>query len=254
MTLKVFDLTGKVAIVTGGSKGLGREMAIALAEAGASVAVTSRTPADLEEVADEIRQQGGNALAVAADITKADQVETMVQQVMAGFGQIDILVNNAGMGGITPILELDEAEWDRYMNLNLKGPVLCAKYAGREMVKRQQGKIINVSSVFYRVTARYMGAYASSKAALVQFTRTLALEWSRYNIQVNALCPGYFTTPMSQEFLASKAGQRLRQELPQQRFGDPEEIRGAIVFLASAATSYITGSALLVDGGHNLVG
>jgi NAD(P)-dependent dehydrogenase (short-subunit alcohol dehydrogenase family) len=253
MTRTGFDLTGKVAIVTGGSKGLGREMAIALTEAGASVTVVSRTHPDLERVAEHLRQLGGNALPVAADVTRSDQVEHMVQQVMAEFGQIDILVNNAGMGGITPVLELDEDEWDRYMTLNLKGPVLCAKYVGREMVKRQQGKMINVASVMAQAVSRYMSAYASSKAALVQFTRVLALEWSRYNIQVNALCPGYFTTPMSQEFLASAAGQRLLQRLPQQRFGDLEEIRGSIVFLASAATSYMTGSVLFVDGGHSLI-
>ncbi|GIX48469.1 MAG: 2-deoxy-D-gluconate 3-dehydrogenase [Candidatus Tectimicrobiota bacterium] len=253
MTLSVFDLSGKVAIVTGGSKGLGREMALALAEAGAAVVVVSRTLEALEKVADTIRQQGGTALAVAADVTRAEQIEAMVARVMATFGQIDILVNNAGIGGTTPVLELDEAEWDRFLTVNLKGPVLCAKYVGREMVKRRQGKIINVASVFAQVTARYMGAYAASKAALVQFTRILALEWSRYNIQVNALCPGYFATPMNAEFFASEAGQRLIQRLPMQRIGRPEEIRGAIVFLASAASSYMTGAALYLDGGHTLV-
>jgi NAD(P)-dependent dehydrogenase (short-subunit alcohol dehydrogenase family) len=253
MTLVVFDLTEKVAIVTGGSKGLGREMAFALADAGAHIAVVSRTLADLEKVAEEIRRQGGKALAVAADITRAEEVEAMVQQVVAEFGHIDILVNNAGMGGTTPVLELDEAEWDRYMALNLKGPVLCAKYVGREMVKRQQGKIINVSSALSHLVVRYMAAYASSKAALEHFTRVLALELSRYNIQVNTLCPGYFATPMSQEFLHSKAGQRMVEGLPFKRIGELEEIRGAVVFLASAATSYITGSVLLIDGGHSLV-
>jgi NAD(P)-dependent dehydrogenase (short-subunit alcohol dehydrogenase family) len=253
MTLAVFDLTGKVAVVTGGSKGLGREMALALAEAGADVAVVSRTLVDLEKVAEQIQQQGGRALAVAADITHEAEVEKMVQQILAVLGHIDILVNNAGIGGTTPVLDLDEAEWDRYMAVNLKGPVLCAKYVGREMVKQRQGKIINVASVFSQVIARYMGAYAASKAALVQFTRTLALEWSRHNIQVNALCPGYFATPMNQEFFATAAGERLIQSLPLQRIGSPEEIRGAIVFLASAATSYMTGAVLFIDGGHSLV-
>jgi NAD(P)-dependent dehydrogenase (short-subunit alcohol dehydrogenase family) len=253
MTLAVFDLTGKVAVVTGGSKGLGREMALALAEAGADVAVVSRTLVDLEKVAEQIQQQGGEALAVAANITREAEVEKMVQQVLAVFGHIDILVNNAGIGGTTPVLDLDEAEWDRYMAVNLKGPVLCAKYVGREMVKQRQGKIINVASVFSQVTARYMGAYAASKAALVQFTRTLALEWSRHNIQVNALCPGYFATPMNQEFFATEAGEHLTQSLPLQRIGTPEEIRGAIVFMGSAATSYMTGAVLFIDGGHSLV-
>jgi NAD(P)-dependent dehydrogenase (short-subunit alcohol dehydrogenase family) len=218
-----------------------------------AVALVSRTLADLETVAADIRRQGGKALAVATDITRTGQVEAMVQQVLKAYGHIDILVNNAGIGGTTPILELDEAEWDRFMAVNLKGPVLCAKYVGREMVKQQQGKIINVASVFTQITARYMGAYAASKAALVQFTRTLALEWSRDNIQVNALCPGYFATPMNEAFFSSKAGERLIQRLPLQRIGHPEEIRGAVVFLASAATSYMTGAVLFVDGGHTLV-
>jgi NAD(P)-dependent dehydrogenase (short-subunit alcohol dehydrogenase family) len=253
MTLAEFDLTGKVAIVTGGSKGLGREMALALAEAGAEVAVVSRTQEDLAKVVAEIHQQGGKALAVAADVTRAEQVEAMVQQVMEACGHIDVLVNNAGIGRTTPILDLDEAEWDRHIAVNLKGPVLCAKYVGREMVKRHQGKIINVSSIFTQITARYMGAYAASKAALVQFTRILALEWSRYNIQVNALCPGYFATPMNEEFFASEVGKRLIQHHPMQRIGYPKEIRGAAVFLASAATSYMTGAVVFVDGGHSLV-
>lgn len=250
-----FDLTGKTAIITGGSKGLGEQMAHALAEAGADVALVSRTLSDLEKVAEDIRRATGRrVIAVAADITQEAEVERMTRRVMEEFGQIDILVNNAGIGGTTPILDLKEEEWDRYMNINLKGPVLCAKHAGAEMVKRKRGNIINVSSVFFRVVARYMGAYAASKTALVSFTRTLALEWVRHNVRVNALCPGYFLTPMNEDFWQTKGGQGLIERLPMQRIGDPREIKGAIIFLASDATSYMTGSVLYVDGGHTLVG
>lgn len=255
MALSIFDLTGKVAVITGGSKGLGEQMAQALAEAGADVALVSRTLSDLERVAADVRRATGRrVIAVAADVTQEVEVKAMTRQVMEEFGQIDILVNNAGIGGITPILDLKEEEWDRYMNLNLKGPVLCAKHVGAEMVKRRRGNIINVSSVYYRVVVRYMGAYAASKTALVSFTRTLALEWIRYNIRVNALCPGYFLTPMNKDFWQTKGGRGMIARLPMERIGDPQEIKGAIVFLASEATSYMTGSVLCVDGGHTLVG
>ena len=255
MMLPYFDLTGKTAIITGGSKGLGEQMAHALAEAGADVALVSRTQADLDKVAAEVRAASGRrALGVATDVTKEPDIAVMVQKVMAEFGKIDILINNAGIGGTTPVLDLKEEEWDRYMNLNLKGPVLCAKHVGAEMIKRQQGNIINVSSLFSHIVARYMSAYAATKTALVSFTRTLALEWARYNIRVNALCPGYFETPMNQDFWQTKGGKGIIERIPMQRVGDPKEIKPAIIFLASDANTFMTGSTLFVDGGHSLVG
>jgi len=255
MGLPYFDLTGKTAIITGGSKGLGEQMAHALAEVGADLALISRTQADLDKVAADVRAATGRrVIGVAADVTKEPDIAAMVQQVMAEFGKIDILVNNAGIGGTTPILDLQEAEWDRYMNLNLKGPVLCSKHVGAEMIKRQQGTIINVSSLFAKIVARYMSAYAATKTALVSFTRTLALEWARYNIRVNALCPGYFETPMNEEFWQTKGGKGIIERIPMQRVGDPQEIKPAIIFLASGANTFMTGSTLFVDGGHSLVG
>jgi NAD(P)-dependent dehydrogenase (short-subunit alcohol dehydrogenase family) len=255
MTFSYFDLTGKTAIITGGSKGLGEQMAHALAEAGADLALISRTQADLDRVAAEIRATTGRrVIGVAADVTKEADIAAMVQQVIAEFGKIDILINNAGIGGTTPVLDLKEEEWDRYMNLNLKGPVLCSKHVGAEMIKRKQGNIINVSSLFAKIVARYMAAYAATKTALVSFTRTLALEWARYNIRVNALCPGYFDTPMNHDFWQTKGGQGIIEKIPLQRVGDTLEIRPAILFLASDANSFMTGSTLFVDGGHSLVG
>ncbi|HJY82752.1 MAG TPA: glucose 1-dehydrogenase [Candidatus Binatia bacterium] len=255
MVQHYFDLTGKIAIITGGSKGLGEQMAHALAEAGADLALVSRTQVDLDNVAAEVHAATGRrVIGVAADVTKEADISIMVQKVMAEFGKIDILINNAGIGGTTPILDLQEAEWDRYMDLNLKGPVLCAKHVGAEMIKCNQGNIINVSSLFSKIVARYMAAYAATKTALVSFTRTLALEWARYNIRVNALCPGYFETPMNAGFWQTKGGRGIIERIPMQRVGDPKEIKTAIIFLASDANTFMTGSTLFVDGGHSLVG
>jgi gluconate 5-dehydrogenase len=255
MGLPYFDLTGKTVVITGGSKGLGEQMAYALAEAGADLALISRTQADLDKVAREVHEATARrVIGIAADVTKEADIAVMVQRVMAEFGKIDVLINNAGIGGTTPILDLQEEEWDRYMNLNLKGPVLCSKHVGAEMVKRKQGNIINVSSLFAKIVARYMSAYAATKTALVSFTRTLALEWARYNIRVNALCPGYFETPMNEEFWQTKGGKGIIERIPMQRVGDPKEIKPAIIFLASDANTFMTGSTLFVDGGHSLVG
>ena len=250
-----FDLSGKTAVVTGGSKGLGEQAAYALAEAGADVALVSRTQADLDAVAADIRAATGRrAVGIVADVTKDADIRAMVAAVMAEFGQIDILINNAGIGGTTPVRDLDEAEWDRFMDLNLKGPVLCSKHVGAEMARRKQGNIINVSSLFSKIVARYMAAYGATKAALVSFTRTLALEWARDNIRVNALCPGYFDTPMNHDFWDTKGGKGIISRIPMQRVGDPKEIKPAVVFLASDANTFMTGTTLFIDGGHSLVG
>ena len=247
-----FDLTGKCAVVTGGTKGLGRAVAGALAQAGASVAIVSRTPADLQRVADELRAHGRRVLPVPADVTDEGSIQAMVQQVLDQFGQIDILVNNAGIGDTAAVAEMEVAYWDQVMNVNLRGPMLCCKHVGPHMIRRRYGKVINVGSVLAFRVARYMSAYGASKAALVQFTRTLALEWIRHNIQVNALCPGYFLTDMNAEFFGSERGKQFIAALPIGRLGAAHELQGAAVFLASDATSYITGSALYVDGGHSL--
>lgn len=247
-----FDLAGKVAIVTGGSKGLGRTIAGALARAGADVAITSRTQSDLDRVAAELREQGREVLGLPSDVTDEDSIAAMVQRVIDRFGQIDILVNNAGVEGVGAVIEMTPRYWDQVLSVNLRGPMLCCKHVGPHMISRRRGKVINVASVLASRVARYMGAYAASKAAVVQLTRTLALEWIRHNVQVNALCPGYFLTPMNEEFFASKAGRTLITKLPIGRLGETHELEGAAVFLASDATSYITGTTLYVDGGHSL--
>ena len=247
-----FDLTGKCAVVTGGSKGLGRAMAAALAQAGADVAIVSRTPADLEHAAGELRAYGHRVLPVAADVTDEDNIHAMVQHIVDEWGRIDILVNNAGIGETAAVVQMDTAFWDRVLDVNLRGPMLCCKHVGPHMMQRGSGKVINVGSVMATRVARYMSPYCASKAAIVQFTRVLALEWMRYNIQVNALCPGYFLTDMNHEFFSSERGREFIAALPIGRLGEARELAGAAVFLASDATSYITGTALYVDGGHSL--
>ena len=252
MSATWFDLTGKCAIVTGGSKGLGRVIAAALAQAGADVAIVSRTADELARAAAELRAHGHRVLAVPADITDEASIERMVGQVIEQFGQIDVFVNNAGIGDTAAVVDMDAAHWDQVMNVNLRGPMLCCKHVGPHMISRGRGKVINVGSVMATRVARYMSPYCASKAALVQFTRTLALEWMRHNIQVNALCPGYFLTDMNTEFFGSERGKQFIAALPIGRLGESHELEGAAVFLASDATSYITGTTLYVDGGHSL--
>jgi NAD(P)-dependent dehydrogenase (short-subunit alcohol dehydrogenase family) len=247
-----FDLTGRVALVTGAGKGLGRAIAGALAHAGADVAVASRTRPDLERAVDDLAATGRRIQPVVADVSKEESVRSMVKDVLQHFGHIDILVNNAGVEGEGPVTEMDTERWDHVMNINARGPMLCCKHVGPHMIERRSGKVINVASVLASRVARSMALYSASKAALVQLTRTLALEWIQYDIQVNALCPGYFLTPMNEEFFKTEAGNRLIAKLPIRRLGQVHELEGAAVFLASDATSYVTGTTLYVDGGHSL--
>lgn len=247
-----FDLEGRVALVTGASRGLGRTMALALARAGADLVLVARTASALEEVAAEVQQLGRKAVAVVADVTREEDVRSMVRQSMAAFDRIDILVNNAGVGESRSLLELDVEQWDHTMAVNVRGPMLCCKHVGPVMIEQRRGKIINVASVLALRAARYMSLYCASKAALVQFSRALALEWVRLNIQVNALCPGYFLTDMNREFFATDRGQQFIRDLPMKRLGQPEELEGAVVFLASDASNYMTGACLLIDGGFHL--
>lgn len=247
-----FDLSGRVALVTGASRGIGRTIALALARAGADIVLTSRNAADLERVAAEVDALGRRAAVVPADVTDEDQVRRLVREALGAMGQIDILVNNAGIGDTMSVVEMDAATWDQVMSVNVRGPMLCCKHFGPHMIERRRGKVINVASVLATHVARYMSAYSASKAALVQFTRVLALEWVRFNIQVNALCPGYFLTDINREFFASDRGRRFVQELPMKRLGDLRELEGAAVFLASDATNYMTGTCLYIDGGHSL--
>ena len=251
MSLDVFKLDGRVALVTGGNRGLGFAMAKALAEAGASVIVTSRQEDRAVKSAATLSEATGQrARGLAVDITDAEQIETMLQSVVQEFGRIDILVNNAGINIRKPVEEFDEASWDLVQDTNLKAPFLCSRAAVRYMKEQHHGRIINLSSMLGQVALPERSAYCSSKGGLIQLTRVMALEWATHNITVNALCPGPFATEINIPVMNNpQANQFFLNHIALGRWGQPEELGGAIVFLASDASSFMTGAALVIDGG-----
>jgi len=226
-------------------------MAKALAEAGADVVLTSRKSEKARESAAAIAEATGRrALGLTVDVTDAQQVESMVQSTLQALGRIDILVNNAGINIRKPVEELDEASWDLVQNTNLKAPFLCSRAAARYMKEQRYGRIINISSMLGMVALPERSPYCASKGGLIQLTRVLALEWATHNITVNALCPGPLATELNIPVLSNpQANQFFLDHIPLGRWGRPEELGGAIVFLASDASSFMTGSALVIDGG-----
>ena len=244
------DLTGKTAIVTGGSKGIGFGMACALANVGADIVVVSRNLAEGEQAAAEIKGMGRKAIAISCDVTDAAAVDAMVGKAVATFGKVDILLNNAGMNIRKPIVDLTAEEWDRVLDTNLKGIFLVAQRVGQEMIKQKSGKVINIASILGMIGLPMLGPYAASKGGIVQLTKVLALEWAQYNINVNAIAPAYIRTPMTEGWLTDK--ERLNAILastPMGRLGGVEDLAGPVVFLASDMASYVTGHTLMVDGG-----
>jgi NAD(P)-dependent dehydrogenase (short-subunit alcohol dehydrogenase family) len=250
--LDQFRLDGKVALVTGGARGLGRVIADALASAGADVALTARDAEAAVRAADVIATTSARkALGIAADVISRDSVEAMVAQVMEKFGRIDILVNSAGINIRGPIEELTEDDWDIVVDTNLKGPWLCCRAVGPIMKKQKWGRVINVSSMLGKISMPGRSPYASSKGGLTLLTKTLALEWAKDGINVNALCPGPFATEINTPLLNDPATRaQMEANVPLARWGDPVELGPAAVFLASNASSFMTGSALFIDGGY----
>jgi NAD(P)-dependent dehydrogenase (short-subunit alcohol dehydrogenase family) len=251
MSLDIFKLDGRVALITGGSRGLGLVMAQALAEAGADVVVTSRTKENADASADAIAQATGRrTLGIAVDVTDTNMVSGMVQTALETFGRIDILVNNAGINIRKPIEEFDESSWDQVQVTNLKAPFLCCQAVGRHMKERRSGRIINIASMLGLTALPERSAYCSSKAGLIQLTKVLALEWAPYNVTVNALCPGPFATDLNLPVINNpQANQYFLDHIPLGRWGRPEELKGVITFLASDAASFMTGAAVTFDGG-----
>ncbi|GAA5030029.1 SDR family oxidoreductase [Actinopolymorpha pittospori] len=251
--LEKFSLAGKVALVTGASRGLGRAMAQALGEAGASVALVARGVEATREAAKELAEQGIRTCAVQADVTDSGQVESMVEQVTRELGPIDVLVNNAGISVAGRALETPDSAWREVLATNLDGVWLCSRAVGRQMVERGGGSIVNIGSMSAMIVnqPRWQPPYLASKAAVHQLTKALAAEWAPHGIRVNALAPGYFLTEMSpvdqpeyQPWCVEPAAMK--------RYGLPEELGPAVVFLASDASSFMTGSVMVIDGGFTL--
>ncbi|MBW3624202.1 MAG: glucose 1-dehydrogenase [Armatimonadetes bacterium] len=250
-SLDVFKLDGRVALVTGGSKGLGYAMANALAGAGANVVIVSRHMNEAEEAVSAIaKETGREGLALEKDVTVRSQVEEMTQAALDRFGKIDILVNNAGINIRKPLLEFEDDEWNQVIDVNMNGPYLCSQIVGRHMVEQKYGRVINIASMLSFVTIPGRTAYSSTKSALVMFTKTLALEWASHGITVNAICPGPFETPLNRVLMNDpEAYKAFIAKIPLGRWGQPEELGGLAIFLASEASSYMTGASLVIDGG-----
>ncbi|GAA4728037.1 3-oxoacyl-ACP reductase FabG [Nocardioides endophyticus] len=245
------DLTGKIAVVTGSGRGLGREMAIALAQAGASVVVTARTEPQIESVAAEIVAAGGAALAIPADVADEASVDELVDATMRTFGRIDIVVNNSGILATSDLLSQSKADWDRVIEINLGGTYLVTRAFGRHLTAQGHGKVINIASNFAMMGVSHHAAYSASKAAVLGFTRAMAIEWARFGVQVNALAPGYFATDMNATYRQDEESlKRLVSAIPARRLGEASELAPWLLLLASSASDFMTGEVVVIDGGQ----
>ena len=249
----MFSLKNKVAIITGARRGIGRTHALTLSKAGAKVVVCDISEEDCQKVVEEIKKEKGEALALKCDVAKKEEVEGIVKKTVEKFGKVDILVNNAGICQFKPFLELTEEEWDRTLDINLKGYFLCAQAAAKEMVKQKSGVIINIASIAMGqvgVGFPAISHYCASKGGIVAMTEAMALELAPYNIRVNAISPGAIDTRMADQLKKDeKTMEATLARIPMHRMGKPEEVSNLVLFLASDGSSYMTGSTVVVDGG-----
>jgi len=252
--MELFDLKEKIAIVTGGNRGIGFAVAGGLAKAGAAVIIANRNADAGQKAALEIRNDGFNAASIPADVSEKSSVENLVTRVLEDFGRIDILVNSAGVIDRGPVEDFTEEQYDYIMNINLKGLFFCCQLVGKEMIKQGRGKIINISSNVSEVIQAGRVVYAASKAGVSHLTRGLALEWAKHNINVNAIGPGPTITELNKQYFEDNpADLKARiDSIPMARVGDPQDLVGAAILLAGDASSYITGQTLLVDGGSTI--
>jgi NAD(P)-dependent dehydrogenase (short-subunit alcohol dehydrogenase family) len=245
----IFDLSGKAAIITGGSRGIGRAIAKGFAEAGADVLICARKAPELEATSSEIRAMGRQCVPVVADVRNGEEVERMVERALQEFGKIDILVNNAGGTFRAPLLDLGERGWDAVIRENLKTVFLCSKAVARRMIKRGKGSIINMSSIAGIQAYNLSAPYGAAKAGIINLTQTMALQWGPYGIRVNVIAPGLIETPGTKDFYTGEERERRENLTPLRRIGKPEDIIGAAVFLASDAADFVTGTTIVVSGG-----
>ncbi len=252
MSLSLFSLAGKVAIVTGAGRGIGKAIALGLADAGADVVIAARTASDIEITANEVIAKGRKALAVPADVRLSDQVTNLVEKAMAKFGRIDILVNNAGGSFTASAMELSEGGWDAIVRENLKSVFLCSKAAAKVMIEQKKGNIVSIASIAGLRAYLDNIAYGAAKAGIINLTKTLSVDLAPYNIRVNAIAPGYIATTGILQVQKDMPKERMQERLaltPLGRLGQPEDIVGAVIYLASDASSYVTGQTLVIDGG-----
>ena len=246
----LFDLTGRTALVTGATSGLGLAIARGLAEAGAAIAVNGRDEGRIADTVSAFRDEGLSAHAARFDVTATDEVEAGVERVEPEVGPIDILVNNAGIQRRKPLLEMEEAVWDEVIETNLNAVFRVGRAVGRGMVERRRGKIINIASLASEVARKTIAPYTAAKGAVKQLTRAMCVEWASFNVQVNGIGPGYFATPLNRALLDDPAFDAwVKNRTPAGRWGDPKELVGAAVFLSSPASDFVNGQILYVDGG-----
>jgi 2-deoxy-D-gluconate 3-dehydrogenase len=244
-------LAGRVAVVSGASRGLGRAMAVALAQAGADVALAARSKPDLEETARQVQATGQRALVMPTDVTSYAEVEVLMTRAREELGRLDVLVNNAGVARVKPLIEWTPEEWRALVDVNLLSVLNGRRAAAPHLIAQRAGKVINVASMLAAVGLAGYSVYAATKGAIIAFTRTLGVEWARHNIQVNAIAPGWFDTEMSAPaWQQAGIADRLIRDIPARRIGRPEEVGPLAVYLASAASDFMTGQTIFLDGGH----
>ena len=246
----LFDVSGACVLVTGASMGLGRRFALTLAARGARVAIAARSLDRLDALAEEIAAAGGHAVAIALDVLDPASIRAALAETEAKLGPVTVLVNNAGIAIVKPMLDWEEEDWDRVVDTNLKGAWLMAQAAARRMVAGDGGSIVNIVSVLGIRPIGQVPGYTAAKAGLIQLTRTMAMELARHDIRVNAIAPGYVETEMNRPFWSTGPGKALISRIPMRRIGQPEELDGVLLLLASRASQYMTGGVITVDGGH----